>query len=318
MVICAVFVLLATAAPVIAPYDPLATDWGALRQAPSETYWFGTDDIGRDVLSRVIWGSRASLMAGVVSVLIAMAVGVPLGTVSGYAGGADRHRADAHHRRAARRARADPGDRACRLPRPEPDQCNDRDRHRGGSGVHAADARADAGDAASGVCRGGAQHGLHQSAHHRSPHSAEHHAGAAGAGDAEHRHRHHRRSRPVISGSRPATAGAKLGRFAERRAQLHRRRALDVDLARRVHLPRRVRLQPARRRPPRRARPDAICEGTACRWTMPRSPPDPTSSAALASWPPPIGSRHRRACACSNSAATHSTPRWPRRSRCTS
>ena len=87
LVICAVFVLLATAAPVIAPYDPLATDWGALRQAPSETYWFGTDDIGRDVLSRVIWGSRASLMAGVVSVLLAMAVGVPLGTVSGYAGG---------------------------------------------------------------------------------------------------------------------------------------------------------------------------------------------------------------------------------------
>jgi peptide/nickel transport system permease protein len=87
LVICGVFVLLAIAAPAIAPYDPLATDWGALRQAPSATYWFGTDDIGRDVLSRVIWGSRASLMAGVVSVLIAMAVGVPLGTISGYAGG---------------------------------------------------------------------------------------------------------------------------------------------------------------------------------------------------------------------------------------
>ena len=87
LMICSVFVLLAVAAPAIAPYDPLATDWGALRQAPSATYWFGTDDIGRDVLSRVIWGSRASLMAGVVSVLIAMAVGVPLGTISGYAGG---------------------------------------------------------------------------------------------------------------------------------------------------------------------------------------------------------------------------------------
>ena len=87
LVICGVFVLLAIAAPAIAPYDPLATDWGALRQAPSATYWFGTDDIGRDVLSRVIWGSRASLMAGVVSVLIATTVGVPLGTISGYAGG---------------------------------------------------------------------------------------------------------------------------------------------------------------------------------------------------------------------------------------
>jgi peptide/nickel transport system permease protein len=87
LVLCTAFVLLAIMAPLLAPYDPLTTDWGALRQPPSSSYWFGTDDIGRDVLSRVIWGSRASLMAGVVSVLIAMAVGVPLGTLSGYAGG---------------------------------------------------------------------------------------------------------------------------------------------------------------------------------------------------------------------------------------
>ena len=87
LVICFCFALLAFGAPLIAPYDPLATDWGALRQPPSEAYWFGTDDIGRDVLSRVIWGSRASLLAGVVSVLIAIAAGVPTGLVSGYAGG---------------------------------------------------------------------------------------------------------------------------------------------------------------------------------------------------------------------------------------
>ena len=87
LVLCTAFVLLAIMAPLLAPYDPLATDWGALRHPPSSSYWFGTDDIGRDVLSRVIWGSRASLMAGVVSVLIAMAVGVPLGILSGYAGG---------------------------------------------------------------------------------------------------------------------------------------------------------------------------------------------------------------------------------------
>ena len=72
----------------MAPHDPLATDWSALRQPPSSRYWFGTDYIGRDVLSRVIWGSRASLMAVIVSVLIAMAVGLPLGTLSGYFGGA--------------------------------------------------------------------------------------------------------------------------------------------------------------------------------------------------------------------------------------
>ena len=88
MAVCAVFVLLALGAPLIAPHDPLATDWGALRKAPSDVYWFGTDDIGRDVLSRVIWGARASLLAGVVAVLIAVAAGVPIGLVSGYAGGA--------------------------------------------------------------------------------------------------------------------------------------------------------------------------------------------------------------------------------------
>jgi len=87
LVICTVFALLAFGAPLIAPHDPLATDWGALRQPPSDAYWFGTDDIGRDVLSRVIWGSRASLLAGVVSVLIAIAAGVPTGLFSGYAGG---------------------------------------------------------------------------------------------------------------------------------------------------------------------------------------------------------------------------------------
>jgi peptide/nickel transport system permease protein len=78
------FVCMACLAPVLAPYDPLAADWGALRQAPSEMHWLGTDDLGRDVLSRVIWGSRASLLVGVFSVGLAMAVGVPLGLISGY------------------------------------------------------------------------------------------------------------------------------------------------------------------------------------------------------------------------------------------
>jgi len=86
-VIVLLFVAMACLAPVIAPYDPLATDWGALRQAPSAAHWMGTDDLGRDVLSRVIWGSRASLLVGVLSVVIAMAAGVPLGLISGYAGG---------------------------------------------------------------------------------------------------------------------------------------------------------------------------------------------------------------------------------------
>jgi len=81
------FVLLAIFAPWIAPYDPLATSWGAVRKAPSAAHWFGTDEIGRDVLSRVVFGARASLLAGLVSVGISLAVGVPLGVVAGYLGG---------------------------------------------------------------------------------------------------------------------------------------------------------------------------------------------------------------------------------------
>jgi peptide/nickel transport system permease protein len=81
------FVAVAVAAPLIAPYDPVATSWSAVRKPPSLEHWFGTDEIGRDVLSRVIFGARASLLAGVVSVCISLACGVPIGLVSGYVGG---------------------------------------------------------------------------------------------------------------------------------------------------------------------------------------------------------------------------------------
>jgi peptide/nickel transport system permease protein len=81
------FVILALLAPGIAPYDPLATSWSAVRKAPSAGHWFGTDEIGRDVLSRVVWGTRASLLAGVVSVSISLVFGVPIGLAAGYLGG---------------------------------------------------------------------------------------------------------------------------------------------------------------------------------------------------------------------------------------
>jgi peptide/nickel transport system permease protein len=81
------FVVLAIFAPYIAPYDPVATSWSAVRIAPSAEYWFGTDEIGRDVLSRVVWGARASLLAGLVSVCISMTLGVPIGLLAAYVGG---------------------------------------------------------------------------------------------------------------------------------------------------------------------------------------------------------------------------------------
>jgi peptide/nickel transport system permease protein len=81
------FIVLAIFAPYIAPYDPVATSWSAVRKAPSAEFWFGTDEIGRDVLSRVVWGARASLLAGLVSVCISMALGVPIGLLAAYVGG---------------------------------------------------------------------------------------------------------------------------------------------------------------------------------------------------------------------------------------
>jgi peptide/nickel transport system permease protein len=80
-------VLVAIFAPLIVPFDPAAQSWSAVRKPPSSTYWFGTDEVGRDLLSRIIYGARASLSAGVVSVSIAIAIGVPLGLLAGYAGG---------------------------------------------------------------------------------------------------------------------------------------------------------------------------------------------------------------------------------------
>jgi peptide/nickel transport system permease protein len=80
------FVLLALLAPWIAPYDPVATNWSAIRAAPSAAHWFGGDELGRDVLSRIVWGTRASILAGVVSVSISLALGVPIGMLAGYVG----------------------------------------------------------------------------------------------------------------------------------------------------------------------------------------------------------------------------------------
>jgi peptide/nickel transport system permease protein len=81
------FAMLALFAVWIAPYDPNAPDWMAIRAAPSSVHWFGTDDLGRDVLSRVIYGTQASLAAGMVSVTVAVLLGLPLGLVAGYFGG---------------------------------------------------------------------------------------------------------------------------------------------------------------------------------------------------------------------------------------
>jgi peptide/nickel transport system permease protein len=84
------FILLFAAifAPLLTPYDPIAVDASHGLEAPSLAHPFGTDDLGRDVLSRVIYGARVSLSVGVISVTIGLVVGVSLGLLAGYLGGA--------------------------------------------------------------------------------------------------------------------------------------------------------------------------------------------------------------------------------------
>ena len=77
-------VLVAILAPQIAPHSPIRADFMAMLQPPSTAYPLGTDELGRDMLSRLIWGARASLQAGLIAVLLAAGIGVPIGLVSGY------------------------------------------------------------------------------------------------------------------------------------------------------------------------------------------------------------------------------------------
>ena len=84
LTVASLFVLMALFAPLIAPYDPAATNFSAVLQGPSAAHIMGTDDLGRDVFSRVVFGARASLEAGVLATLLALVVAVPLGLMAGY------------------------------------------------------------------------------------------------------------------------------------------------------------------------------------------------------------------------------------------
>ena len=81
------FIVIALGAAHLAPFDPTTTDFAAVRKAPSAVHLLGTDEVGRDVLSRLIWGARASLLAGVIPVTLAVSLSIPLGLLSGYTGG---------------------------------------------------------------------------------------------------------------------------------------------------------------------------------------------------------------------------------------
>jgi peptide/nickel transport system permease protein len=87
MVIIAALIILAVFAPLVAPYDPIQPDFQSMLAQPSQAHLLGTDELGRDLLSRVIYGSRISILVGVVAVTIAGTIGIGLGLIAGYFGG---------------------------------------------------------------------------------------------------------------------------------------------------------------------------------------------------------------------------------------
>ena|SRR5436190_1118237 len=87
LIIVGIAILVAILAPVIAGYDPAEQDYTALLQPPSVEHLLGTDKLGRDILSRLIYGARVSLVAGTVSIVLAVLIGTPLGLLAGFAGG---------------------------------------------------------------------------------------------------------------------------------------------------------------------------------------------------------------------------------------
>ena len=88
IVIIGLFVVLSLFAPLLSPYDPVDTELTRRLLAPSGEHWLGTDELGRDLYSRLLHGGRISLGIGIISVAIGLSIGVPLGAVSGYYGGA--------------------------------------------------------------------------------------------------------------------------------------------------------------------------------------------------------------------------------------
>ena len=79
--------LIAAAAPLLATHDPYAIDFAAILKAPGAEHWFGTDNVGRDTYSRVVYGARLALYIGLLGVVAPLVIGMTIGLVAGYFGG---------------------------------------------------------------------------------------------------------------------------------------------------------------------------------------------------------------------------------------
>ena len=266
------FVAVAVLAPLLAPFDPLKTNFLLIRKAPSAAHWLGTDDLGRDILSRLLFGARASLLAGCISVGIALAIGVPVGLLSGYFGGW----IDGVLSRVVEALLSCPflvlaialgaflgpslgnamiaiGLSAmpifARLTRGQVLAVKAEDYIEGARAIGLPDRWI--------VLRYVLPNAL-------APIVVQATLAIAG--------RHHRGGEPVLPRPGPAAARPLLGLDAQHGQELPRPGALDVDLAGRRHLRRRAGVQPPRRRAARRARPEGGVSDEAA-WAVTPSPP---------------------------------------------
>ena len=248
------FVVLGMLAPILAPYDPIQTSFLSVRQPPSASWWLGTDELGRDIFSRMLFGARASLLAGVVSVSIAMLIGVPLGLLAGYFGGW----IDACISRLTDALLAIPflilaialsaflG----------PSLTNAMIAIGVSVAPRFVDNRSGPGAVRQrrGLCAKREGDRCVGSAHSRSAYPAERRCAPDRAGDDNGGNGHHCRSQPLIPGARPSASRSSVGIDAEHRQELHDPGALDVDLPRSRDFRRRTGLQSAGRRRARCAR----------------------------------------------------------------
>ena len=215
------FVILAIVAPLLAPYDPIKPSFTTIRKAPSAMFWFGTDELGRDIFSRMFCGARASLMAGVVSVAIAVAARRTVRPDLRLFRRLDRRDDLALDRCHAGDPVPDLRHRARGVPRSESHQRDDRHRFLGHADLRPAHARSGAHDQGRGLCRRRARDRAAEFLDHRALHFPQRAAADPGPGDADGRNRDHRGGEPVVSRARPATAEPVLGIDAQHGQELH-------------------------------------------------------------------------------------------------
>ena len=198
-------------APLLSPYNPATVDVTARLRPPSSLHWLGTDVLGRDVFTRLIYGARISLTTGIVVVLVGAIIGTLVGGIAAYARGRARRADHAPDRPGAVLSADHPRDGDRGGARHRHDQHHHR--HAGGvvAEIRAPRAQPRAGAALAGICRGRGRDGPEPRAHPDAPHHAQFDRAADRAGDARCRQRHHHLRRPLVPRPRRHSADARMG-----------------------------------------------------------------------------------------------------------